>query len=80
MSKNKIKFNQSLRYADHHQYSKNEILHIKDISKRKNLGIITTEKDYMRIPNKLKKNIDVALVEIKIANEKSFVKFALNHL
>ena len=80
LSKNKIKFNQSLRFADHHQYSKKEILNIKDIAKRKNLGIITTEKDYMRIPNKLKKNIDVALVEIKIANEKSFVKFALNHL
>ena len=80
LSKNKIKFNQSLRYADHHQYSKNEILHIKDISKRKNLGIITTEKDYMRIPNKLKKNINFAIIEIKIVNEKSFVKFVLKHL
>jgi len=80
LSKNKIKFNESLRFSDHHQYSKNEILNIKNISKRKNLGIITTEKDYMRIPNKLKKNINVAKIEIEIVNEKSFVKFALNHL
>ncbi len=80
LSKNKIKFNQSLRFADHHQYSKKEILNIKNISKRKNLGIITTEKDYMRIPNKLKKNINVAMIEIKIVNEKSFVKFVLDRL
>ncbi len=80
LSKNKIKFNQSLRFADHHQYSKKEILNIKDIAKRKNLGIITTEKDYMRIPNKLKKNIDVALIKIKIVNEKSFIKFVLGRL
>ena len=80
LSKNKIKFSQSLRFADHHQYSEKEILNIKNISKRKNLGIITTEKDYMRIPNKLKKNINFAIIEIKIVNEKSFVKFVLKHL
>ena len=80
LSKNKIKFNQSLRFSDHHQYFKKEILNIKDISKEKNLGIITTEKDYMRIPNNLKKNINVAMIEIKIVNEKSFVKFVLKHL
>ena len=80
LSKNKIKFNQSLRFSDHHQYSKEEILNIKDISKRKNLGIITTEKDYMRLPIRLKKNIDAALIEMKIVNEKNFVKFVLRHL
>ena len=80
LSKNKIKFNQSLRFADHHQYSKKEILNIKNISKKKKLGIITTEKDYMRIPNNLKKNINVAMIEIKIVNEKSFVKFVLDRL
>ena len=34
----------------------------------------------MRIPNNLKKNINAAIIEIKIANEKSFVKFVLDRL
>ena len=50
-----IKYKSNIIYPDHYDYSDNEIKDIKKIAKEKNLKILTTEKDFNRIPNKLKK-------------------------
>ncbi len=68
--KNKVRVRKSIRFADHYQYSQQEILNLKEEARINKLKIITTEKDYIRIPKMLRKNINFAKIELKIFNEK----------
>ena len=45
------------------------------MAKLKNCELLTTEKDYLRIKNSLKKNINFLKVELSIDNEKQFYKY-----
>mgnify|MGYP007000440205 CR=1 len=46
----------------------------------KKLKILTTEKDYYRIPLNLRKNINYLKIELKIENLKEFKNFVIKHL
>ena len=50
-----LKINQIYIYPDHYNYSEIEIKKIKKIAKKKKLKILTTEKDFYRIPKNLEK-------------------------
>tara|TARA_B100000941_G_C28495670_1_gene550789 strand:- start:1083 stop:2015 length:933 start_codon:yes stop_codon:yes gene_type:complete len=80
LEKYKINFNLNLIYPDHYIYSSNDIKKIKEIAKNKKLKILTTEKDYNRIPKKLRKNINYLKVKLKIKNQKDFNKFITKHI
>ena len=54
----RIKNKYNLVYPDHYNYSEIDIKKIKEIAKAKKLKILTTEKDFYRIPSKLRKNIN----------------------
>ena len=56
--KNKIKIKKTLIYPDHYNYSLNDLKYIEKLAKKLKLKIITTEKDYLRINNFDKKNIE----------------------
>ena len=75
-----IKYKSNIIYPDHYNYSDNEIKNIKKIAKEKNLKILTTEKDFNRIPNKLKKNINFIKINLKIKRFKEFKKFIFRYL
>ncbi len=75
-----IKYKSNIIYPDHYDYSDNEIKNIKKIAKEKNLKILTTEKDFNRIPNKLKKNINFIKINLKIKKFKEFKKFIFKYL
>ena len=75
-----IKYKSNIIYPDHYDYSDNEIKDIKKIAKEKNLKILTTEKDFNRIPNKLKKNINFIKINLKIKKFKEFKKFIFKYL
>jgi tetraacyldisaccharide 4'-kinase len=62
-------------YPDHYNYKKNDIINIKEQAKKVDAKIITTEKDYVKISLKDRKNIDVLKIKLNIKNEKTFVKF-----
>lgn len=47
----------SIDFADHHQYTLNDITHIKEIAQKENLAIVTTEKDYIKLSDEMKKDI-----------------------
>jgi len=73
----KYKFNIKERFLfpDHYNFLNSDIYEIKKIAKRKKLNIITSEKDYLRLKTKSRKNIKFLKVKLKIKNMKSFSKF-----
>ncbi len=75
-----IKFKSNLIYPDHYNYSKLDIENIKRIAKHKKLKILTTEKDFHRIPKKLRKNINYLKIRLKINKLLEFNKFLNKYL
>ncbi len=80
LRKYKIKNNTNIIYPDHYEYSEFDIKNIKKKAKEKNLKILTTEKDFNRIPNNLKKNINFLKINLKIKKIKEFNKFITKYL
>ena len=62
-------------FPDHYKYNENDFEKIKDNSKNENLKILTTEKDYMRIPEKYKKEIDFLSIDLIIQNENKLIDY-----
>ena len=72
----KLKINLKVirKFPDHHPYSDNEILEIIKVAKEKKLSIVCTEKDYVKVPAKFKKYINVAYLEIKIFSSQKLIQ------
>ena len=62
-------------FPDHYKFSNLEIDKIKRLAKNENLELLTTEKDYYRLNKRNKKNIKFLKIELKIKNDKNFLKF-----
>ena len=75
-----LSIKEKISFPDHYNYSKDEIQNIIWKAKKKNLRIITTEKDYFRIKRFGLKKIEHISIEIKIIKNKSFEKDILNNL
>ena len=75
-----INYKTNLIYPDHYNYSEIDIKKIKEIAKEKKLKILTTEKDFYRIPIKLRKNINFLKINLKIKKLKEFKKFIFKYL
>ena len=80
LKKYKIKIFKHFIFPDHYKFSLSDIKNIKKIAKEKNLNILTTEKDYMRLNKTDKININFLKIELKIKNLKNFYKFLLKKL
>ena len=80
LKKYKFKIKDKFIYPDHYNFSDSDISNIKIIAKKKNLNIITTEKDYLRLNNKNRKNIRFLKNDLKIKNMQSFSKFLIGRL
>ena len=70
-----FKISKFLKYPDHYKYKNNDLKRIIDIAKKKSTSIITTEKDFTKIPEKYKKKIKYIEVDLIIENELSLIKF-----
>ena len=78
--KYKFKIKEKFVFPDHYNFSKSDIVNLKKIAKRKKLNIITSEKDYLRLNKKNKKNIKFLKIDLKINNMKNFSKFLIKKL
>ena len=74
LKKFKFKIKRRIIYPDHYKISNYEIKKIKTLAKKENLNIITTEKDFFRLNDNQKKNINYLKIELKIKNEHQFKK------
>ena len=75
VKKNNFNVENKLFYPDHYQYSDDDIRKIKKIAKEKNLNIITTEKDYLRLDALNKEGINFIKIKLVIKNENEFFSY-----
>ncbi len=71
---NKFNIAKELVFPDHYDYNLNDLEKIQNIAKDKDLKIITTEKDFMKIPEKFKKEIDFLAIDLVIQNERELTE------
>ena len=62
-------------FADHYDYKIQDIQKILEISKNKDLKILTTEKDYNKIPDDLKREINFIEIDLEIPKKDKLIKF-----
>ena len=74
LKENKINVMEDLEFPDHYEYTNKDLDKIITSSKKFNSKIITTEKDYLRIDNQIKKEIQFVKSELIIIDEEKFIK------
>ena len=62
----------SISFPDHYEYKRDEIKEILMLCKKKSALPITTNKDYVKIPEDLKKSFSVIDIYIKFDKKKFF--------
>ena len=60
-------------FSDHHFYSNRQLTKILDIAKKNNALIVTTEKDFVKIPVTFKKNIYPIDIELHLSKNKKLL-------
>ena len=78
LSKFKFNIKRKFIYPDHYQILDKDIDKMKELAKKERLSIITTEKDYLRLHKKQKKNITFLRTKLKINNLNKLKKILLN--
>ena len=75
LKQNKVKIVDKIIFPDHHSYSNQDFNFILNKAKQCNAEIITTEKDYVKVPKELQKKIKFLKINLIIHNEKKLIKF-----
>ena len=70
---NNLNIIETIKFPDHHKYSENELENLLNKTKDNNSILLTTEKDYFRISEKYKKNINCLKIKVEIENKSQFV-------
>ena len=61
-------------FPDHFNYKKQDILDLIKVSEKKNIKIITTEKDYVKIPISLREKINFIKIDLEILEQKQLTE------
>ena len=69
LKENNFKILKYFSFPDHYNYKNNEIKNLKNFAKKNNSKIITTEKDFHRINNELRDDINYIEMDLIISNE-----------
>ena len=62
-------------FVDHYEYNNQDIQKILEIAKNKDLKILTTEKDFIKIPDNLKSEINFIEIDLEIPKKDKLIKF-----
>ena len=65
-------------FPDHYQFTRKDLESLLDTAKRDNLSLITTEKDYVRIPEDYRKSIDCFKIKLEIPNIEKLIRNLIN--
>jgi len=74
LKKNKINIFAKSIYPDHYSFTEKDIKNIINEAKKDNASILTTEKDYVKIPSKYKKHIKYLKLKLIIHNQQKLMK------
>lgn len=80
LGKLSVNLKDTFEFPDHHPYSYNEVENLIQKAKKNNARLVTTRKDFMRIPYVLRGSIDVIDLSIQFDNPSSIVAFINNIL
>ena len=72
---NKFLIKDQFIFPDHYSYKEKDVLNIIERSKKLNTKIITTEKDFIKIPKRYQKKIKCLKVDLDINNQKKLINF-----
>ena len=72
LKENNINIEKTYSFPDHHKYSKKDYDYLIKLKEQETL-IVTTEKDYSRINDKMKKSFDYIEVNLEIENKNEFI-------
>ena len=67
-------FIEEIKFPDHYNYSNKELKNLIIKSNENNSQLLTTEKDYFRIEDSYKKNINYIKISIDLKNKKQFIE------
>ena len=70
---NKIDIEEEIKFPDHHEYSEETLENLINKAKENNNILLTTEKDYFRINENYKKDINFLKIEIEMENRNQFI-------
>ena len=73
LKENNIYIKKKNSYPDHHNYSEDDYKYLIGEKKEHNVLLVTTEKDYSRFNDKMKKNFDFVEVDLEIENKNQFI-------
>ena len=71
---NNINVVKEIQFPDHYNYSKKELENLINETKENNTILITTEKDYFRIDENYKKNINYLKIAVDITNRNQLIE------
>ena len=74
LKENNINVIEKFKFPDHYNYNEKEIKNLINKSKEKNVILITTEKDYLRINENNKKDVNYLKVLIEIENRNQLIE------
>ena len=75
LKKNKFIIADNIIFPDHYKYKKNDILDIIKKAKNMNAKILTTEKDFIKIPKIYQSKINYINIDIEINQFYNFIRF-----
>ena len=70
----KIDIIEKIKFPDHYQYSEKTLKNLINKAKEDNAMLLTTEKDYFRIGEGYKKNINFLKIKVEIENRNLFIE------
>ena len=71
---NKFNVAREMVFPDHYDYSLKDLEKIQNIARNEKLKIITTEKDFMKIPQEFKKEINFLTIDLIIQDERKLIE------
>ncbi|WP_440922728.1 tetraacyldisaccharide 4'-kinase [Candidatus Pelagibacter sp.] len=72
--KNNFNIIKEIVFPDHFNYKKHDILNLIKIAENKNIKIITTEKDFVKIPTSLREKINFIKIDLEILEQKQLTE------
>lgn len=71
---------QTVTFPDHYQYDQKTLKHLLDLARDSKAQLITTEKDWVKLPSDIQPFIDILKVDVQFENKQVFCDWLLGHL
>ena len=69
---------EALSFPDHHRFTSDDLLHLEKLSIEQQAPLLTTEKDYVRLPAEMQEKCSVLKVKLIIEREEAFTNLLLS--